>query len=106
MVDVWPLTPEVTVYRDERAVWQGPIIRRPMVRGQAGQTSITLEAQDVGAWLERRLPHRGVKLSDVGLDEAAREARRSCFELQDPNRLRQVSSATFEGREPLSYTIP
>lgn len=105
MVDVWPLTHEVTIYRDERAVWQGPIIRRPMVRGQAGQTSITLEAQDAGAWLERRLPHRGVKLSDVGLDEAAREVMRSCFEHQDPNLLRHVSSASFEDQEPASHTI-
>src|SRR5690625_4695866 len=34
MVDVWPLTHEVTIYRDDRAVWQGLLMRRPMVRGQ------------------------------------------------------------------------
>lgn len=105
MVDVWPLTHEVTIYRDDRAVWQGPLVRRPMVRGQAGQTTITLEAKDAGMWLERRLPHQGRKLEGVPLDEAARAVMRSCLEHRDPNLLEHVVSADFSGQDTVSHTI-
>jgi len=105
MVDVWPLTHEVTIYRDDRAVWQGLLMRRPMVRGQAGQTTITLQAKDPGVFLERRLPHRGVKLEDVPVSDAARQVVASCLEHEDPNVLAHVTAAEVEDETRVSHTI-
>lgn len=40
---------ELTLYRDETLVWQGPIVRKVESR-----TTFTLEARDMIAWLDRR----------------------------------------------------
>lgn len=40
---------ELTVYRDEALVWQGPIVRTTETR-----TGFTLEARDMIAWLDKR----------------------------------------------------
>lgn len=90
LVDVWPYAMEVSIYRDNDVVWQGPVVRRVGVRGADQNATLTLHAKDPGGWLERRMPQRSVKLTGADLSEVGRAVMESCFAREDPNLLPHI----------------
>lgn len=83
--DLWPLAHEVTVYRDDRAVWQGPLIRRTSSRTDQGGTTITLDAEDCSYWFKRRMPRVSRRLDSVEITSVGRAVVESTFGVRDPN---------------------
>lgn len=76
---------EVTVYRDGRAVWQGPIIDKTITVSGSQPIRITLVARDVAKWLEHRILRRTRKLTGTDLSEVGRAAVESALAVRDPN---------------------
>ena len=100
--NMWPLAHEITIYRDDRAVWQGPIVRRVSTR--SGSNSIvTFHAQDVGYWLGRRMPRQSRKLTGVDLSAAGRAVVESTFSVRDVNILPNV--VAWETGRNVTHTI-
>lgn len=76
---------EVTVYRDGRAVWQGPIIDKTITVSGSQPIRITLVARDVAKWLEHRILRTTSKLTDTDLSEVGRAVVESALAVRDPN---------------------
>ncbi|MFF2650609.1 poly-gamma-glutamate hydrolase family protein [Streptomyces sp. NPDC058045] len=64
---VEPWCHELTIYRDGELVWQGPIVR-PRFR----RDSITIEAQDVTAWLDHLVNNYPIRYINAGADALGR----------------------------------
>ena len=67
LADLWPWVHEVTIYRNQQAVWQGPLLN--IVEGR---TTLVLTARDCGAYLEKRVLRKDDKLTDADLSNVAR----------------------------------
>lgn len=63
---VRPWVHELTIFRDNELVWQGPIVTTRETRGL-----IILEAKDVTAWLDRRINFKPYARTSKGLDVVA-----------------------------------
>lgn len=67
------------IFRDDVAVWQGPIIQ---IEWGFGQVEIT--ASDISAWLARRVPHASRTFTNDDLTEVARWLITDGFRPDDP----------------------
>lgn len=76
---------KVIVYRDGVFVWSGPIIHVDWSLGQ-----IEISASDVGAWLDRRVPHATQSFADTDLMEIAQWLIADGFAPDDPGHSVQV----------------
>lgn len=76
---------ELTVYRDDEVVWQGPITDRNMTISGNQPIRITFTAADVSEYLNRRLLGRTRNLADTDLSEIGQEVVRSTLTSRDPN---------------------
>lgn len=85
---LWPLAHEVTIYRNDRAVWQGPLVRRVSTRAEH-TTKVVLYARDVGYWLGRRLTRTATKITG-DLAEVGQAVVASTLAVRDPNVLPHV----------------
>lgn len=76
---------EITLYRDGRAVWQGPVSLRDVTVSGNEPIRVDLTAKDVMGYAERRLLQETHKLEDVDLSEMGKAAIESAFSTRDPN---------------------
>lgn len=76
---------EMTVYRDEAVVWQGPITNRRVTVSGNQPIRIEFTAADVLEYVRRRLLARTVRLTSEDLAEVAAEVVRSTLTTRDPN---------------------
>jgi len=85
---------EITVYRDEKVVWQGPIKQRQVTVSGNRPIQITFTAADVSEYVRRRLLARTATLTNVDLSQVAQEVVRSTLSSRDPNVLAHMRATT------------
>lgn len=76
---------EVTIYRDGKAVWQGPLYDKTITVSGSQPIRITLVACDVAKWLEHRILRTTRKLTGTDLSEVGRAVVESALAVRDPN---------------------
>lgn len=85
LLETYEWVHEITLYRDGRAVWQGPVKIRDITVAGNQPIRVTLTAKDVLGYGERRLLQKTRKLQGVDLAEMGKAAIESGFATQDPN---------------------
>lgn len=101
--DIWPLAHEITIYRDDRAVWQGPLVRRTSSKDVGSQTLITLYAEDPSYWLKRRMPRTTERLESTEITAVGRAIMASTFGVRDPNLTNHIVAWT--ANRNITHTI-
>lgn len=76
---VRPWRHKLLIYRDGQPVWEGPIIRPEWSVGE-----LTIQAADVLAWLDRRVPHQSIRFGDADLADIATWLIEDGFAPDDP----------------------
>ncbi|MFM9590696.1 hypothetical protein ACKI16_29340 [Streptomyces scabiei] len=87
------------IFRDNVAVWQGPIIQIEWGFGQ-----VEISASDISAWLARRVPHESRSFTDTDLTEIATWLIDDGFRPDDPgHQVETVAPARVRGGR--AYTV-
>lgn len=90
LLETYEWVHEITLYRDDRAVWQGPVAVRDVTISGNEPIRVELTAKDVMGYASRRLLQQTRKLEDTDLSEMGAAALESAFATRDPNILDHV----------------
>lgn len=85
LLETYEWVHEITVYRDDRAVWQGPVKMRDVTISGNQPIRVELTAKDVLGYGERRLLQQTRKLEGADLSTMGAAAVESAFATRDPN---------------------
>ncbi|MEZ0073630.1 hypothetical protein [Planotetraspora sp. GP83] len=76
---------KLVIWRDGRMVWEGPVLGADWKYG-----SFEVEAGDVLAWLDRRVPHQDIKFGETDLADIAEWLIEDGFAPDDPGHSVQI----------------
>lgn len=82
---LWPWAMELAIYRDGELVWMGPIFSiDETIQPDESTDFIQVTARDFLAWLDRRVVHNDISLSNVDASQIARRIVEDAFAPDDP----------------------
>lgn len=90
LLETYEWVHEITLYRDGRAVWQGPVWLRDVTVAGNQPIRVQLTAKDVLGYASRRLLQQTRKLENTDLSQMGVAALESAFATRDPNILPHV----------------
>lgn len=90
LLETYEWVHEITLYRDGRAVWQGPVSLRDVTVAGNQPIRVELTAKDVLGYASRRLLQQTRKLENTDLSQMGVAALESAFATRDPNILPHI----------------
>lgn len=90
LLETYEWVHEITLYRDGRAVWQGPVSLRDVTVAGNEPIRVELTAKDVLGYAARRLLQQTRKLENTDLSQMGKAALESAFATRDPNILPHI----------------
>lgn len=89
----------LAIYRNGKAVWDGPILQAEWSLGK-----VEIFAGDITAWLDRRVPHESIRFTGAELTDIATWLIEDAFQPDDPGHTIQVVGPT-RIRGDREYTV-